>query len=122
MMAMVLPAHPTPGRRVTSDQRVQVVVNIHAEVLDPELARRKANGWLLENVGNLLGAENPELLLGDHLLWRYDVTLGRPNLEQPGSGDLFRIGQITLDAITGEIQHPTTLIELLQANAAAVIH
>lgn len=122
MTAIILPV-PTQHHVSSadeSDQRVQVVVHIQAEVLDSEVARRKANVWLLENVGNLLGATTPELILGERLFWRYDVILGLPNLAQPGSGALYWIGQILLDAVTGEIQNPDALAEELQMHAAAV--
>lgn len=36
---------------------IQVNVDLQAEVLSPAVARRKANDWLMETVGNLLGAE-----------------------------------------------------------------
>lgn len=113
MPRMTLPAHQDSTRKATPGQRMQIVVNVHAEVLDPELARRQANVWLLENAGNLLGAENPELVLGDRLLWRYDVIVGTPSLDQPGYGEAHRVGQITLDAVTGEVQDPATLIRRL---------
>jgi hypothetical protein len=96
---------------------MQVLVNIQAEVLDSEVARRKANVWLLENAGNLLGAEAPELILGDQLLWRYDVMLGTPSLEQPGIGDVHRVGQILLDAVTGDVQNAEALVEELRVYA-----
>jgi hypothetical protein len=122
MTAIVVSIHPQDNLRsvVISDQRVQVMVNVQAEVLDPEVARRKANVWLLENVGNLLGATTPELILGERLFWRYDVDLGLPNLAQPGSGALYRIGQILLDAVTGEIQNADALAEELQVHAASL--
>jgi hypothetical protein len=119
MTSMVISVHHQE-RKATPGQHMQILVNIQAEVLDSELARRKANVWLLENAGNLLGAEMPELLLGDRLLWRYDVILGVPNLDQPGTGDVHRVGQIVLDAVTGEVQNADTLVEELQAHAAAV--
>ena len=39
----------------STEARMQVTVHIDTEVLNPEVARRKANVWLLETVGNLLG-------------------------------------------------------------------
>jgi hypothetical protein len=99
---------------------MQIVVNIQAEVLDAEEVRRKANVWLLEYVGNLLGAEMPELILGERLLWRYDVVLGLPNLDQPGTGDVYQVGQILLDAVTGEVQNADALAEELRVHAATV--
>ena len=118
MTAIVIPLSHDARGKTTSSERIQIVVNIQVEVLDAELVRRKANVWLLENVGNLLGAENPELILGERLLWRYEVILGLPSLEQPGTGNLYRVGQIVLDAVTGEIQNSDGLAEELQVHAA----
>jgi hypothetical protein len=115
-----IPTLDDPNRSVAPDQRVQIVINIRAEVLDAEVVRRKANVWLLDNVGNLLGASTPELVLGERLLWRYDVVLGIPNLDQPGSGALYKVGQILLDAESGEVENAAELIEELQANASAI--
>ena len=89
-------------------------------MVDPETARRSANVWLLDNVGNLLGTENPELIMGSQLLWRCDVVLGTPSLDQPGKGNSYRVGQIRLDAATGEIQDTDTLAEDLLSHAATV--
>lgn len=119
MTAMVLPVHGQAARKATTDQTMQIMVNIQAEVLDAEVVRRMANVWLLENAGNLLGAEHPELILGDRLFWRYDVILGIPNLDRPGTGELVRVGQIMLDATTGEVQKRETLAEELQGHATA---
>jgi hypothetical protein len=51
----------------------------------------------------LLGAENAELILNEPLRWRYDVILRLPDLEHPGTGDLFPVGTIEVDATTGEV-------------------
>lgn len=123
MTAIVMPVSSEQARGIAaSDKRMQVMVNIQAEVLDAESARRKANVWLLEHVGNLLGATTPELILGDRLFWRYDVILGIPNLEQPGTGNQQRIGQLLLDAVTGEVQNPDLLVETLQQHGATITH
>jgi hypothetical protein len=46
--------------------------------------------------------------------------LGLPNLAQPGSGALYRIGQIMLDAVTGEAQNPTALAQELRVHVASM--
>jgi phosphoglycerate dehydrogenase-like enzyme len=101
----------------TDKPRMKVIVNIQAEVLDIDVAKHSANAWLLENVGNLLSATTSELVLGERLFWRFDVILGLPNLAQPGSGALYRIGQIVLDAVTGEIQNGSELAAELVAQS-----
>lgn len=115
---------PTKTKRGTvvrhnTEARMQVTVHIDTEVLDPEVARRKANVWLLETVGNLLGAENAELILSEPMRWRYDVILGLPHLNYTGSGDLFRIGMIEVHAANGEVLNQLELAEELHTSAAA---
>lgn len=118
---VTIPIQENTTQNTAGDQRVQIVVHIHAEVLEAEAARRKANGWLLDQVVNLLSATEPELVLKDRLFWRYDVILGIPNTAQPGSGALYRVGQIMLDAVTGEVEDGETLAEELKASAAAIV-
>ena len=101
---------------------MQVMVNIRADVIDPEVARRKANGWLLDNAGNLLAAVTPELLLGEQLQWRFDVVLGVPDLAAPGQGTTQRIGQITVDAISGEVMTAPELAAELQRHRDDASH
>ena len=75
----------------------------------------------LEKAGNLLGTEDPELILSDRLFWRFSVVLGIPTLDQPGSGELYRVGQILLAAVTGEIEGADTLAEELRGHVAATV-
>ena len=92
--------------------RLQVSVHVQAEVTAPEVARRQANVWLLEQVGNLLRAENPELILGEQLVWRVDVVLTRPDV-----GAVGRIGRLELDAVTGKVLSDVATAQELVANA-----
>lgn len=96
--------------------RLQVSVHIQAEVLSAEAARREANYWLLKNVGNLLRADNPELVLGDRLVWRIDVAL-----TSPARGQIGVVGRIEIDATTGEVLADETLAEELAPRAHALI-
>jgi hypothetical protein len=122
MTRMVLPTQIGDANAPrTEEKRLQITVHVQAEVLDPQVARRKANTWLLMNAGNLLGAENPELILDDTLLWRFDVRLTVPRLDRPGTGVVNRIGQIHLDAVTGEVMAADTLVDDLRAAADALI-
>jgi hypothetical protein len=105
-----------PVSQVSTASRVQVSVHVQAEVMSPEAARRQANVWLLENVGNLLRAETPELVMGERLAWRMNVVL-----TSPVRGTLGRVGQLELDATTGEVVSAgAALIKELRANAQAL--
>lgn len=95
--------------------RLQVTVHIQAEVLSAEAARRRANCWLLENIGNLLRAEMPELMAGDQLTWRVNVAL-----TSPVQGRLGKVGHLFLDAATGQVLIDETSIQEILAHAAAL--
>lgn len=86
--------------------RLQVSVHIQAEVMSAEAARRQANFWLLENIGNLLRAESLELVLGDRLVWRAEIVLTSPR-----RGRLGAVGRLEIDATSGEILANDTLAE-----------
>ena len=96
---------------------MQVSVHIDTEVLDPEGARRKAIVWLLMNVGNLLRADDPELILQDgQLSWRCDVLLTRID-----HGIIGTIGRIHIGAIHGEIIEEPGIWPTLNTNAIALL-
>ena len=92
-------------------QQLIVNINIQTEVMDADVVRRKTNVWLLTHAGNLLGAENPELILGEPIQWRFDIRLSLPdaNLSNPLITDI--IGKIHCNAQTGEPLIPESDIE-----------
>ena len=106
---------------VNGQHWLRVAVHVQADVLAPEVARRHANVWLLMHAGNLLGAEQPELILGQQLMWRFDVRLAVPRLKPLGIGVAGIIGQLHLDAITGEALVSATFVEELQDRADALV-
>lgn len=111
---MVLSTRQATKVKASQSTKMQVSVHIDTEVLDPEVARRKANVWLLMNVGNLLRADYPELILEDEqLLWRYDVLLTRIDYGIVGT-----IGRIHVQAISGDVIEESKIA--LGFNTAAV--
>lgn len=103
MTTMVIPAE-VPAKSVskmavTALPPLKVAIHIDAEVLNPEVARRKADVWLLLYVGHRLRADNPELLWeDDELRWRYDVVLTQLNY-----GVVGKIGCLRVQATTGKV-------------------
>ena len=78
---------------------LKIAVHIDTEVLNPKVARRKANVWLMLYVGHLLRADNPELLWENgELRWRYDILL-----TQPSYGVVGKVATLCVHAITGEV-------------------
>ena len=92
-----------------------ISLHVQAEVLAAEVVRRRANVWLLKHIGNLLRAESPELVLGDRLVWRVEVTL-----ISPSRGRVGLLGRLELDAITGEVLADESLAEELLPRARAL--
>jgi hypothetical protein len=96
-------------------QSVQVNIHVQAPVVSPELARRRANVWLLEHAGNLLRAETPELIAGEKLTWRLDVVL-----TSPARGVVGRVGQLEVDPATGDVLADKSLVKEIVAHAQAL--
>lgn len=108
------------GSMLAAGERIQVMVRVHADVLAPEAAMHKAHRWLTETISNLLEVTKPELLIGERLLWRFAVMLALPNETQPGSGALYPVGEILLDAVTGEIEDAEALAQELRVHIASI--
>ncbi len=104
-----------PITQIDKIDRLQVNVHIQAEVLSAEIARRRANVWLLENTGNLLRAETPELVLGDRLLWRVNIAL-----TSPARGWIGYVGRLELDATSGDVLANETLAQEILPLAEAL--
>ncbi|HRQ40009.1 MAG TPA: hypothetical protein PLD25_19030 [Chloroflexota bacterium] len=75
---------------------VYVVVPV---LLDEKTARRKANRWLLENVGNMVMADQGSLQQHDDMMvWRFGAFITAST--HPPTGP---IGYVEIDAANGRI-------------------
>ncbi|MCB0060996.1 MAG: hypothetical protein KDE19_02730 [Caldilineaceae bacterium] len=66
--------------------------------VSPDIARRRANGYLSVHIGLLLGTSNPRLVVGDPPIWKLAV-----NLHLPSVGYVSQVGTIAVDAINGDV-------------------
>jgi hypothetical protein len=98
----------------------QVVVSVvdergQATLLDPHIARRKANGWLVTYVGSVL-AQQPQLQqVEGRLVWRFKAFFavqGHP-LRGP-------VGSIDVDAYSAEVLTGKNRAAEIRANATAI--
>jgi hypothetical protein len=64
----------------------------------PDVARRRANGYLGMNVAMSILAGEPSLILGDPPVWRMSA-----NLHLPDFGFVATVGSIEVDALTGKV-------------------
>lgn len=82
------------------DLHVQATLQITAED-----ARRLVNRTLIPNLGTGLVAQTPELVInGNQASWRVPVVLSLP-----GFGNLGQVGNIHIDAQTGNLQSSATI-------------
>jgi hypothetical protein len=91
----------------------RVYVTIVPTLLDERQAKREAAFWLANNVGNL--CQPGSAILAQHeqrRVWRFSVMLGSPYRSPRGP-----IGQIDIDAETGEVLAPAALSDELTRHA-----
>lgn len=94
-------------------------IDLQERIISAETAVRKASFFLAMNVGHLLRADNPKLLLdSDFLKWQMEVVLTSPI----GTSQKI-IGTIPLSAIDGSVLSANELIKdlitLANANATS---
>ena len=100
------------------DDQAEVLVHVHAHIVAPAKARRKVNGWLCLEVGDRMLAGEPELIVGEKLIWRMPVQWTSPT-----QGVLIQdVGQVMIDAVTGEIVSSQETIQEIQQRVAAFAH
>jgi hypothetical protein len=98
------------------DDLAEVIVHVHARIVTSAKARRTANSWLCLEIGDRLLAGEPELLVGDRLVWRVPVQWTSPT-----TGVLARsIGQIMVDAVSGEILANQATAQEIQQRVATI--
>lgn len=96
---------------------VVVILTGSLPLVEEVAARRKANGWLVEYVGNMLAADEGRLMEQDgRPLWRFGAYLtGR------GHPPLGPIGHVDVDAYRGELIPDDNQAQRLVINAKALV-
>lgn len=88
-----------PGISIFSDSRVVVRFEISADVnVTAYSARQRANRFLIAQIGDQLGALEPELVVGVAIQWRVPVQFAPSRL-----GPLGIVGPLLVNAQTGEV-------------------
>jgi hypothetical protein len=69
--------------------------------LDEQAARRRANRWLAEHVGNVAGTEKQGVLqqIDNQIVWRFEVFVSGVTYSTP----IGPLGQVDVEANTGQI-------------------
>jgi hypothetical protein len=86
-------------------------------LMDPHIARRKANGWLVSYVGSVI-AQPPRLIQeSGRLLWRFTAFLA--TRDHPLRGP---VGFVDVDAYTGEVLQKENAAEKIITNATDIVN
>ena len=96
---------------------IEINVRVHAVMnITPVVARRKVNVLMLEKVGNLLHGGSPALFLTDRIYWQVPVILSTPS-----RGRIGQVGNIDVDAETGEMIVDDKLLEDIGEHARRLL-
>ena len=94
----------------------QVDIQVHVSVtlnITPFVARQKVGGLVLSKVGTGIGADEPTLVLSNkRVVWRVPVFLALPGL-----GRLGQVGEVDVDAQTGEVLADRSALNRMIDNA-----
>ena len=82
-----------PPERGTFQIRESVTINISADE-----ARRKVDNWLLNEVSYMVGADEPDLIIGIRTIWRVPAYFSAPQV-----GRVDTVGFVEVDVLTGEM-------------------
>jgi len=67
--------------------------------VSPNMAVRKANYFLLMNIGNLLSAGEPELVMKETIYWEIPIIYSLPS-----KGKIAEVGKLAIDVQNGSIE------------------
>lgn len=100
-----------------SDADVEVSVKIHTSLnITRHVARQKVNVQLALHCGQSFALEEPELQVGERVCWRVPVWVTHPT-----KGKVACIGDVRVDAQTGEVLCTREQLRLLKAAANGVL-
>ena len=74
-------------------------------------AKRKVGRFVADEIGYLLRAGEPKLVVGQRMVWRVPVTLALPT-----AGDIGQTGEIDVDVDTGKLNLTPELIHSIAQN------
>src|SRR5262249_14328855 len=101
------------GLQVPAGATVHVKVEVTAPVnITPFVAMQNANVFAKMNISTQCGAGDPNLRVGDRVCWVVPI-----NLSFPSRGPVGCVGELLVDATTGEVLAETDTVERMNANA-----
>lgn len=86
---------------------VKIELSVTSKInVTAQTAQRQVTKLLLDQVGNLLYGERPNLVAGERILWRVPIWLALPT-----TGPLGKVGTLDVDTETGEILFTQQLLD-----------
>ena len=101
------------GVEVPPGATVDIHIHITAPVnITPFVARQKVASFVLSEISTQLLAETPVLNVGERLCWSVPVVL-----TSPAKGVLGQVGEVQVDATTGELLVDGDLVQRMTEDA-----
>jgi hypothetical protein len=88
-----------PGAQLPAGATVDIHIHVRAPVnITPFVARQRVSGFVKLEISSQLRGEQPDLIVGERLCWSVPVVLSFPD-----HGTVGKVGEIQVDATTGEL-------------------
>ncbi len=88
-----------PGVIPPQGATVAIRIELTAQAnITPYVARQKVTGFVILEISDRMRGDQPELVVGDRLCWSVPVVLTSPT-----RGVVGKVGEILVDATTGEL-------------------
>lgn len=86
------------GEGLQDTENLNIEVSVEATInIGAKTARRQATTWLVSEVGNMLVGGPPQLVIGQHTVWRVPVILTSSRV-----GTVSQIGIVEIDTESGQ--------------------
>ena len=99
----------SPPQGVTVSIRIDVSAPVN---ITPFVARQRVTEFVAQEITSQLRGEAPDLNVGERLCWSVPVVLTSPN-----RGPVGRVGEILVDATTGELLTDVNTVERIAEDA-----
>jgi hypothetical protein len=88
-----------PGLTPPQGANVAIRIELTAQAnITPFVARQRVTGFVILEISDRMRGDQPELIVGDRLCWSVPVVLTSPT-----RGVVGKVGEIRVDATTGEL-------------------
>lgn len=99
----------TPPQGATVAIRIELTAQAN---ITPFVARQKVTGFVIREISDRMRGDEPELVVGDRLCWSVPVVL-----TSPSRGVVGKVGEILVDATTGELLVETDTVQRMSDDA-----